>query len=1022
MAHETDEHYPLREVAYEAFEASRGVIPDDINDAGETFPGGTICGNVCWSVGAGDVASLAMIAEESFTFEETRVFFALAEWGSPILSHPVATVGGSVSISFPGPEALGRSVVVKPGSPVPAGWEGADRVTIDTALLADPERLEAVVIDAQHRYVKRTQTVYELGVPAAELNRVEAVDAEPVELGSDFTFLRERLTKAIWHNSYDATGDELVWWWSRKAEARIGASVKGPADVVLADGSAVWIDGGPRQTFNLELVHHETVDLGLATRVPPPTAPSEALAEDQLAAVSHGAGPARIIAPAGSGKTRVLTARMRHLVEDLLVEPEIITAVAYNKRAADEMAERLPSRLRSRIRTIHSLGWAILRMAQPHLSLIDEREQRRRLEPISPAPPRANTDVIGPYLEALSEVRIGLRSPAHIEAERDDVPGFEDTFRKYQEILVDRGEADHDTQIYGAIKALLTNPGIRGYWQRQCRHLLVDEFQDLTPAYLLLLRLVASPGLNVFGVGDDDQVIYGYAGADPRYLIDFETLFPGAGSYALETNYRSPTDVVTGATHLLGYNDRRLPKTVRAGSKLAGLSVEHAKGVDLGTIAVNGITSLIEEGSPTNTIAVLTRVNSSLLPVQVALAEHGIGFQSMLGASVLERTLLRAALAWIRIALEPEAMTRNDLFQAIRRPARGLTRLFTDSIERRRGPFTIDGIEALGADLDSKRRKRWDSFCDDIRLAASSATSTSLLLDTLSDDIGLSSAAAALDATRNLADRSGQTDDLIALQRIAGLHEDPASFELWLRERLATPSDPDGVVLSTVHRVKGLEWDHVVLFGADASLMPHHLAGDIEEERRIFHVAITRGIKTVSVLADEEAPSVFLSEIDGSRPKTERVRPEPKKKASAILTGLTAGVGEEIKVQGGYKGVVDRITDEGCVVKLDGGGAGIRVKWGDRIEVGGKTGPLRRSPDDVDDDLIERLKNWRRTQSESQGVPAFVIFHDTTLNEIAAIRPTSAQDLLKVTGIGPAKLEAYGDELIDLLSNFDGGE
>ncbi len=894
-------------------------------------------------------------------------------------------------------------------------------MTIDAGVLLEPERLEAVVIDAQRRYVQRTPTVYELGVSAAELNRTDSVNVDPVELGSDFTFLRERLTKAVWHNSYDATGDEMVWWWSRKANARIGASVEGPADVVLADGSSVWIDGGPRQPFDLNVVHHETAELGLSTRVPPPTAPSETLAEDQLAAVSHGAGPARIIAPAGSGKTRVLTARMRHLVEDRMIEPEIITAVAYNKRAADEMAERLPAGLRSRIRTIHSLGWAILRMAQPQLSLIDEREQRRRLEPISPAPPRANTDVIGPYLEALSEVRIGLRSPARIEAERDDVPGFEDTFGKYQAVLADRGEADHDTQIYGAIQALLTNPDLRDHWQRQCRHLLVDEFQDLTPAYLLLLRLVASPGLSVFGVGDDDQVIYGYAGADPRYLIDFETLFPGAGSFALETNYRSPIDVVAGATHLLSYNDRRLPKTICAASELEGLSVEQASGVDLGTIAVDRIASLIDGGAATDTIAVLTRVNSSLLPVQVGLAEHGIGFQSMLGTSVLDRTLLRATLSWIRIALDPEAMTRNDLFQVIRRPGRGLTRLFTDSIERRRGPFTIDGIESLGADLDSKRRKRWDSFCDDIRLAASSATSTSLLLDTLADDIGLSSAAAALDATRNLADRSGQGDDLVALQRIAGLHEDPASFEPWLRERLATPSEPVGVVLSTVHRVKGLEWDHVIVFGADSSLMPHHLAGDIEEERRIFHVALTRGIKTVTVLADKASPSVFLSELDGSRSKSEKVRLEPEKKASAILTGITAGVAEEIKVQGAYKGVVDRVTDDGCVVKLHGGGAEIRVKWGDRIEVGGKTGPLRRGLDDVDDDLVERLKNWRRVQAESQGVPAFVIFHDTTLNEIAAIRPKSADALLRVSGIGPAKLEAYGDELIDLLTDFDAG-
>ena len=150
-------------------------------------------------------------------------------------------------------------------------------------------------------------------------------------------------------------------------------------------------------------------------------------------------------------------------------------------------------------------------------------------------------------------MRIGLADPVDVEASRDDVPGFADTFRRYRDVLDRNGEADHDEQIYGAIEVLCADADLRAHWQRQCRHLLVDEFQDLTPAYLLLLRLLASPGMEVFGVGDDDQVIYGYAGADPRFLLDFDNLFPGAGSHALTINYRCPADVVTAATSQLAY-------------------------------------------------------------------------------------------------------------------------------------------------------------------------------------------------------------------------------------------------------------------------------------------------------------------------------------------------------------------------------------------------------------------------------------------------------------------------------------
>ena len=925
-------------------------------------------------------------------------------------------------VTAPGPALLGRSVVVGPDSPAPPAWSDADRIRIDAALLADSDRLLSAVNDVQRRYVKRLPTVYELDVTPDELSRVETTDAAPYELGSRFTFLRERLAKVVWHNSYDARTDPPVWWWGHKAAARLDVTVGGPADVTRADGTPVWIDGGPRQPLDLDemVIHHESVDVGRETPVPPFIEPSVDLAPDQHEAVSHRVGPARIIAPAGSGKTRVLTARVRHLVGDRGIEPEVLTALAYNRRAAGEMVERLPGGSRLNVRTIHSLGWEILRMAKPGIRLIDEREQRRRLEPISAAPPRANTDTIGPYLEALDEVRIGLRDPELVEAERDDVPGFTETFRRYREGLERAGEADHSEQIYGAIEALCRLPDLRARWQAQCRHLLVDEFQDLTPAYLLLIRLVASPGLDVFGVGDDDQVIYGYAGADPEFLIDFENLFPGATSHALEVNYRSPADVVESAINLLGYNKRRVDKTIRGVSERQGLEIISMPGDELGMTAANHIVTAIDGGAEPESIAVLSRVNSSLLPVHVALREAEVPFHSPLTSAALDRTVLRAALAWIRIALDPEQMGRNDLFEIIRRPGRGITRLFGEMIGRRRGPFSLGELAEMGETLDGRRADRWSELCDDIAHAAQSTDSTPRLLDVLTHSIGLERAAAALDAGRTRADRAAQGDDLTALRRVAPLGPEPDRFEPWLREQLATPTSPGGVTLSTVHRVKGLEWDHVVVFGADRGSMPHELSDDIEEERRVFHVAMTRGRQTVTILVDEARPSRFLAELDGSAPIETEPLPARRDLVPARIPSdaVFVEVGDEITVMGGQRGVVDEILTTGVLVKSADSGAILSVPFGEKVGKGDVYGRLTPGSDGAADPaLMDKLKSWRLGQARAQGVPAFVVFNDRTLEALAALRPGTEEGLLQVPGIGPAKLEAYGDQLLDLLSS-----
>jgi DNA helicase II / ATP-dependent DNA helicase PcrA len=469
--------------------------------------------------------------------------------------------------SFPAPDALGRNVVVGPGAPAPPGFARAPRLVIDDEALATPAHLAAVL---HRRWLRRERTVIELAVDNDEARRDETTDVAPYALPVDHGFHRERLHFLTWANSYDLRGGTPRWWHGVLAQRRAGAGdAAGTGDVTLPDGRPAWVDGGPRGPLAtsltadeaLPLVHRESVGLGRLT-VQGDAAPGAELAPDQLAAVTHRAGPARIIAPAGSGKTRVLTARLRHLMKDRHVESELITALAYNTRAAGEMRERTRD-LDASIRTLHSLALWIGNLDERR-EVITERDVRSILDGLVRVARIPNTDPFQAYLEALAEVRLALRDPDEVEAARGDVDGFADVFVRYRDELARRRVVDFDEQIYRAIELLLTRPDIRRRVQRLGTHLLVDEFQDLTPAFLLLVRLVAGPSMQVFAVGDDDQTIYSYAGASPVHLVDFDRWFPGAAHHALEVNYRCPPDVVAAAGSLLSHNRDRVPKTIRA--------------------------------------------------------------------------------------------------------------------------------------------------------------------------------------------------------------------------------------------------------------------------------------------------------------------------------------------------------------------------------------------------------------------------------------------------------------------------
>ncbi len=933
----------------------------------------------------------------------------------------------------PGPPALGRGVVVSSGAAPPAPWRDAPVVTIDDRVLEAPgetvRRLHAA-------WAAREPIVVALGIDPARFREPESFPVEPWRVSAQAEPWFDRLHFLTWANTYDARAGEPIWWWGVKA-ARLdpgaGATPGGPADITLPDGTPAWVDGGPRMPAppGLTLVHSHSVDTGALSVVPPMVAPLADLAPDQLAAVAHAGGPARVIAPAGSGKTRVLTERLRHLHLDRRYEPATVLAVAYNKQAQLEMEARTTD-FRPRVRTLNSLGlWVLAEHRGRSPAVVDEPDVRRLVELLLPGrrQRRANTDPIGPYVEGLTSIRLGLTDPEEVEASRDDVPGLAELFPTYRARLTERGVVDFDEQIYGAVEVLLCDGTFRRALQRSCRHLLVDEFQDLTPAHVLLIRLLALPALDVFGVGDDDQCIYGHAGADPSFLIDYEGLFPGATPHPLTVNYRCPVEVVHGARTLLGYNQRRVPKQIDPGpacDPTAGALrvVEHDR--DGGATALVALVHewLAEPDVDTTSVAVLSRVNSLLLAPHVALRQAGLPVASVLRPDVLERTGMRAALAYLRIAASGDAMLRRDIVEILRRPTRGLPQWFPDRLDRRR-TWSVAQLAALADQMPDKDASKVWNLVDDLQVVvdAGRAGTTRAVLEAVRDDVGLGAAMSLLDRTGG-GQGSSHLDDLEGLLGVADLHPDPGGFEPWLRDLFTRQQDPGGILLSTIHRVKGREWDRIAVFGVADGIVPHRLAEDIEEERRVLHVAITRGRHRVAVLADRSRRSPFLAELSGTAPR-KAPRPTPAEVVTRPATApparesIEATEGLVLTVPGGYEGTIDAVDGRGAVVRV-ASGATLRVRFGERVEHAGRKAPLG-APTRLWGAAAAAeaaLRAWRTSRSSADGVPAYVVVNDKHLRGIALARPTTPAELIACDGIGPTKLERYGDEILAVLEDL----
>ncbi len=548
----------------------------------------------------------------------------------------------------------------------------------------------------------------------------------------------------------------------------------------------------------------------------------------------------------------MLTERIRHLLVDRGYEPKVVTAVAYNVMAAEQLRERTAG-FQPTIRTLNSLGLNVC-SRRGDWRIAEEPFCREVLSGLVKTARKVGTDPLAPYLDALATIRLGLVPPEKAEDLHPDAAGIAAAFPAYRDVLHGSGRLDFDEQIYRAIELLLADPDLRAEVRAEARTLLVDEFQDLTPAHLLLIRLVAGPAADVFGVGDDDQVIYGYAGADPGFLIDYRRYFPGAATYDLQVNYRCPPAVVDAARTLLAHNRRRIAKTIHAatpGSPQAPQRTgrrDDADGRDQVARTVppwrarrpgcrrpttwarrrsRSCGSGRRPGSP-------YRRHGGAHPGELVAAAGSAAARPRPGSRTGRRS---GRGSWSGRARPPPSPTcgsppirlasaRADLRATVRRPSRKISPKAIDMLARDAVTSlrSIRGLAEWLADKDAfvKDVDRVEGYAADLEALAEAmskpGTTTADLLRFIRDTIGLGEAMETLDASKGALDRSSNGDDLAALLQVAPLHPDAATFEAWLQQALAAGrtrhssggdeagSGEQGVHLATVHRVKGREW------------------------------------------------------------------------------------------------------------------------------------------------------------------------------------------------------------------------
>ena len=637
-------------------------------------------------------------------------------------------------------------------------------------------------------------------------------------------------------------------------------------------------------------------------------------------------GPLLVLAGAGSGKTRVLTHRIAHLVEDLNVAPWQIMAITFTNKAAAEMRERLQSLIGGGARgmwvsTFHSMCVRILRTDCERVgfakgfTIYDDSDSKRLVEQIMD---ELNIDKkrypIPALRNRISQAKNDLQVAEVFAEKTSDQVGqvAARVYTRLQERLRQLNAFDFDDLLLYTWLLLKNHPDVLAAYQNRFRYLMVDEYQDTNHAQYVLTQLLAAAHKNIMVVGDDDQSIYSWRGADLRNILDFEKDYPEARVVKLEENYRSMGNILAAANAVIANNLTRKPKKLftskPAGDKISVYSATDER--DEGRWIASEIEHQHGEGMSYNQIAVFYRTNAQSRMLEDMLMRAGVPYRLIGGTRFFDRAEIRDVMAYLNLVVNPA----NDVaaHRVINVPKRGIGKTTVEHIDyvaRETGITFLQAAELCIADdqIRSATRKAIAEFVALIHEAQGYAGDLRKVVEAIVDKAGLirvleaensDDAAGRIENIQELfgvVDEYAQThDDADALFEPPTAEDAPEAddeppvrtfqanslpdFVEWVTLRTdmdTVAEDGEAITMMTIHAAKGLEFDCVFVAGMEESLFPHGNSSQdsqgLEEERRLAYVAITRARKKLYLTnaftrqifgqSSVNPPSRFIGEI-----------------------------------------------------------------------------------------------------------------------------------------------------------------
>ena len=624
-----------------------------------------------------------------------------------------------------------------------------------------------------------------------------------------------------------------------------------------------------------------------------------ALNGPQAEAVQCTEGPLLVLAGAGSGKTRVLTYRIAHLVEDLDVAPWEILAVTFTNKAAAEMRERLQGIIGPRCRgmwvsTFHSMCVRMLRADAERLgfsksfTIYDTDDQKRLYKEIM-----AELDIdpkrfpVNALMGRISQAKNELIVPGDFEKQAIDPVGkvAARIYTRLQERLRAANAFDFDDLLVYAYLLLKNHPDVLEAYQERFRYIMVDEYQDTNHAQYAITGLLAQKYKNIMVVGDDDQSIYSWRGADIRNILEFEQDYPNCHTVKLEQNYRSVGNVLAAANAVIANNQHRKAKklftSAEDGEKIHVYMATDER--DEGRWIAGEIEKRRSAGMSYNQIAVFYRTNAQSRMLEDMLLRAGVPYRIVGGTKFFDRAEIRDVMAYLTLVVNPS----DDIAakRVINVPRRGIGKTTIERIEqfaREMGMTFMQGAElvVLDPELRASTRRAVGEFVELIKEAQEYSGELRRVVEMIVDRAGLISALTnentdeARGRIENIQEFMGVVDEFSQTHEeddaefaaptegdaVAGDAEPArvlrgdslADFIEWVRLRTDLDTmgeDGKAVTLMTVHSSKGLEFDCVFTAGMEETLFPHmnsvNDAAGIEEERRLAYVAITRARKVL---------------------------------------------------------------------------------------------------------------------------------------------------------------------------------